>query len=218
MTSPTASLVSRPRRGSAQTREAILQAAVAEFAEHGYSGARVERIVERADTNMRLVYVHFGSKEELYGAALEAVYAEIRAKERDLDLANLKPHLAMEKLIDFTIDHFLKHPAFRSLTTYENLLGGQTVAKSQTIAALSSPLIETIRGVLDRGQTEGVFHRSVDPLQFYVSIVALSSHHLNNVHTLSATFQTDLSAPQWRAERAGHVRTMLMAYLTGGAG
>jgi TetR/AcrR family transcriptional regulator len=121
-------------------------------------------------------------------------------------------------LIDFTIDHFLNHPAFRALTTYENLLGGQTVAKSQTIAALSSPLIETIRGVLDRGQTEGVFHRSVDPLQLYVSIVALSSHHLNNVHTLSATFRTDLSAPKWRAERAEHVRTMLLAYLTGGAG
>jgi TetR/AcrR family transcriptional regulator len=210
--------VSRRRRGSLQTREAILQAAVAEFAEHGYSGARVERIVERAGTNMRLVYVHFGSKEELYRAALEAVYAEIRAKERDLDLANLNPRLAMEKLIDFTVDHFLRHPAFRSLTTYENLLGGQTVARSQTIAALSSPLIETIRGVLDRGQTEGVFHRSVDPLQLYVSIVALSSHHLNNVHTLSATFQTDLSAPEWRAERAHHVRTMLLAYLTGGAG
>jgi TetR/AcrR family transcriptional regulator len=72
--------------------------------------------------------------------------------------------------------------------------------------------------VLDRGQTEGVFHRSVDPLQLYVSIVALSSHHLNNVHTLSATFQTDLSAPEWRAERAEHVRTMLLAYLTGGVG
>jgi TetR/AcrR family transcriptional regulator len=218
MTSSPGSLVSRPRRGGAQTREAILQAAIAEFAEHGYSGARVERIVERADTNMRLVYVHFGSKEELYGAALEAVYAEIRAKERDLNLADLTPRLAMEKLIDFTIDHFLNHPAFRSLTTYENLAGGQTVAKSRTIAALSSPLIETIRGVLDRGQRDGVFHRSVDPLQLYVSIVALSSHHLSNVHTLSATFQTDLASAKWRAERAEHVRTMLLAYLTGGAG
>jgi TetR/AcrR family transcriptional regulator len=217
MTSLPGLVVSRPRRGGAQTREAILQAAIAEFAEHGYSGARVERIVERANTNMRLVYVHFGSKEELYGAALEAVYAEIRGKERDLNLADLTPRLAMEKLIDFTVDHFLNHPAFRSLTTYENLAGGQTVGKSQTIAVLSSPLIETIRGVLDRGQRENVFHRSVDPLQLYVSIVALSSHHLNNVHTLSATFQTDLSAPKWRAERAKHVRAMLLAYLTGGA-
>jgi TetR/AcrR family transcriptional regulator len=192
-----------------------LQAAVAEFAEHGYSGARVERIVERASTNMRLVYVHFGNKEELYVAALEAVYAEIRAKERELDLDSIKPRLAMERLVDFTVDHFLNHPAFRTLTTYENLLGGQTVAKSKTIAELSSPLIQTIRGVLKRGQTEGVFHRSVDPLQLYVSIVALASHHLNNVHTLSATFETDLSAPAWRAERAQHVRTMVLAYLTG---
>jgi TetR/AcrR family transcriptional regulator len=182
----------RARRGAAQTREAILQAAVAEFAEHGYSGARIERIVESASTNMRLLYVHFGNKEELYVAALESVYAEIRGKERQLDLAKLKPKLAMERLIDFTVDHFLNHPAFRALTTYENLLGGQTVAKSKTIAELSSPLIQTIRGVLKRGQSEGIFHRSVDPLQLYVSIVALASHHLNNVHTLSATFETDL--------------------------
>ena len=218
MTAPLPTAVPRTRRGSAQTREAILQAALAEFAEHGYSGARIERIVAKANSNMRLIYVHFGSKEELYAAALEAVYAEIRAKERDLDLANLEPLVAMERLIDFTIDHFLNHPAFRSLTTYENLLGGQTVAKSKTIAALSSPLIQTIRGVLQRGQSEGVFRRSVDPLQLYVSIVALASHHLNNVYTLSATFQVDLSAPEWRAERAEHVRTMLLAYLTGGTG
>lgn len=215
MTAPARS--PRTRRGSAQTRDAILQAAIAEFAEHGYSGARIERIVERADSNMRLVYVHFSSKEELYVAALEAVYADIRSKEQELDLANLEPRLSMERLIDFTMDHFLSHPAFRALTTYENLLGGQTVAKSETIAALSSPLIETIRRVLQRGQAEGVFHRAVDPLQLYVSIVALSSHHLSNLHTLSATFQTDLSAPEWRAERADHVRTMLLAYLTGGA-
>jgi TetR/AcrR family transcriptional regulator len=215
MTAPVRTPPPRARRGGAQTREAILQAAVAEFAEHGYSGARVERIVERASTNMRLVYVHFGNKEELYVAALEAVYAEIRAKERELDLDSIKPRLAMERLVDFTVDHFLNHPAFRTLTTYENLLGGQTVAKSKTIAELSSPLIQTIRGVLKRGQTEGVFHRSVDPLQLYVSIVALASHHLNNVHTLSATFETDLSAPAWRDERAQHVRTMVLAYLTG---
>lgn len=141
MSAPLPTAVPRTRRGSAQTREAIFQAALAEFAEHGYSGARIERIVTKANSNMRLIYVHFGSKEELYAAALEAVYAEIRAQERDLDLANLEPLVAMERLIDFTIDHFLNHPAFRSLTTYENLLGGQTVAKSKTIAALSSPLI-----------------------------------------------------------------------------
>ncbi len=206
----------RPKRDGARTRDAILRAAIDEFAEHGFSGARIERIVNRAVTNMRLVYFHFASKEELYFAVLEAVYADIRAQERALDLEALEPHEAIRRFIDFTITHFLNNPAFLKLTTYENLLGGRTVAGSDAIARMSSPLIATIRRILDRGRAAGLFRRDVDALQFYISIVALSCHHLNNVHTLSATFQADLAAPEWLAARAAHIREMLLSYLEWG--
>jgi AcrR family transcriptional regulator len=53
------------------TRERILAAATAEFAEFGVSGARVDRIAAEARANKRAIYDYFGDKEALFGAVLE---------------------------------------------------------------------------------------------------------------------------------------------------
>lgn len=49
-----------------QTRERILRAAAACFAEKGYSGCSVQDIVERAGVSKGAMYVHFKSKAELF--------------------------------------------------------------------------------------------------------------------------------------------------------
>src|SRR5512132_2561490 len=82
-------------QGSA-ARDAILQAAQREFAAKGLGGARVDEIAQRAGANKQLIYYYFGSKDDLYRAALEAVYAEIRELERGLNLGGLPPLEAME--------------------------------------------------------------------------------------------------------------------------
>lgn len=53
----------------------ILAAAVEEFAAHGYAGATVRDICKRAGVNIALVNYHFGSKEKLYAAVAEQVFA-----------------------------------------------------------------------------------------------------------------------------------------------
>ena len=60
----------RPRDAKA-TQERLLLAAIDEFAERGLAGARIDRIAERADANKRLIYAYFGSKDDLFDAALE---------------------------------------------------------------------------------------------------------------------------------------------------
>lgn len=204
----------RPTRDSARTRRAILEAATDEFADFGYSGARVERIVARASTNMRLVYHHFGSKEELYSAVIEHAYEQIREKESWLHLDEGDPLEAMRRLVAFTIEHFRTNPAFLKLTTYENMQNGQVVTKSKRINALSAPLIAKIGSIVGNGFATGSIKRDIDPLQLYISIVSLACHHINNVHTLSATFGTNIADPEWLAARHEHVVDMVMAYLT----
>jgi AcrR family transcriptional regulator len=51
--------------------ERILKAAMREFAKYGFAGARVERILKRADVSPRSLYYHFGSKQGLYDAVRE---------------------------------------------------------------------------------------------------------------------------------------------------
>jgi AcrR family transcriptional regulator len=54
----------------ARTRAAVLEAATAEFAEHGYADARVDRIAERAELTRGAVYSNFPGKRALYLAVL----------------------------------------------------------------------------------------------------------------------------------------------------
>jgi TetR/AcrR family transcriptional regulator len=61
----------RATRDPEGTRRRILDAALHEFSEKGISGARVDAIAARADTNKRMLYHYFGSKDGLYRAVLQ---------------------------------------------------------------------------------------------------------------------------------------------------
>ncbi|PWC08335.1 TetR/AcrR family transcriptional regulator [Mycetocola zhujimingii] len=69
----------RQRRSDGQrTREILLQAAIGCFADHGIDGVGIRAIASRAGTDPALVSRYFGSKEGLFGAALDKVYDEHR--------------------------------------------------------------------------------------------------------------------------------------------
>src|SRR3546814_13057250 len=59
------------RRDADATRARILAAAVTEFATHGHSGGRIDRIAKDAGSNVRMIYAYFGNKSALFDAALQ---------------------------------------------------------------------------------------------------------------------------------------------------
>lgn len=62
-----------PARDAEATRERLLVAATAEFAERGIAGARVDRIAAAASANKAQIYHYFGSKDELFAAVLASL-------------------------------------------------------------------------------------------------------------------------------------------------
>ncbi|MEU3524269.1 ScbR family autoregulator-binding transcription factor [Streptomyces sp. NPDC038707] len=54
-----------------RTRNAVLEAAAAVFAERGYESATIAEILERAEVTKGALYFHFASKEELAQGVLE---------------------------------------------------------------------------------------------------------------------------------------------------
>lgn len=200
-------------RDPERTRARLLEEATREFAAHGYDGARVERVVRAAGVNTRMLYHYFGGKEQLYLAVLDRAYADIRAGEQRLGLDAGDPVEAMRRLVAYTFDFFRSHPAFVQLTRGENMLGGRHVRRSEAIRAISLPLIEAIGRLIERGAASGAFREAADPLQLYVSIVALSAHHINAAHTLSAVFAHDLTDPAWIAARRAHAIAMVLRHL-----
>ncbi|WP_037069857.1 TetR/AcrR family transcriptional regulator [Pseudonocardia acaciae] len=76
------------RRDPERTRERILGAAVEEFGEHGFAGARVSRIAARAGVNAQLISYYFDGKAGLYRALMRkwrAVVTDISRPDRPLD-------------------------------------------------------------------------------------------------------------------------------------
>ncbi|AJT61725.1 hypothetical protein T261_0032 [Streptomyces lydicus] len=59
------------QRDPERTRKLILDAAAAEFAAHGYAGARIAAIAARAGVNQQLISYYFDGKEGLYQAMSE---------------------------------------------------------------------------------------------------------------------------------------------------
>ncbi|MEU8817010.1 helix-turn-helix domain-containing protein [Actinoplanes sp. NPDC048796] len=59
------------QRDAERTRQKILDAAAKEFAAHGYAGARVRAIAERAGVNQQLLSYYFDGKEGLFRAMNE---------------------------------------------------------------------------------------------------------------------------------------------------
>lgn len=66
------------RRDPEGTREALLDAALQEFSQHGLAGARTSEIAARAGVNKQLISHHFGGKEGLYRALVDRWLAEER--------------------------------------------------------------------------------------------------------------------------------------------
>jgi AcrR family transcriptional regulator len=60
-------------RDAQRTRAALLDAARDEFAEHGYAGARIDRIASRAGVRKQLFYQYFKSKEAVFEQILDSV-------------------------------------------------------------------------------------------------------------------------------------------------
>jgi len=207
--------VLRWQRDPEGMRLRILEAAKQEFATHGLAGARVDRIAAEAGANKRMLYYHVGNKEDLYLAVLEGAYEKIRAEERGLDLEHLDPPEAIRRLIDFTWNYFIRNPEFLALLNTENLARARHLKRSTKVKSMHSPFVEMIRTVVRRGVASGDFQVSVDPVQLYISIAALSFFYLSNSATLSVIFGRDLLKQDAKDERLEHMVALVLAALTG---
>jgi AcrR family transcriptional regulator len=58
------------RPGPTRTKDAIMAAARAQFAERGYTATTLRSVARAAGVHPALIHHHFGSKEQLYNAAL----------------------------------------------------------------------------------------------------------------------------------------------------
>src|SRR4051794_33368803 len=192
-------------RNPERTQAEILEVARREFAEHGYSGARVDEIAERTRTTKRMIYYYFGSKEGLYMAVLETAYRGIREAEQRLQVDHVDPVVAMRRLAELTFDHHLDHQAFIRLVAIENIHRGEYIGRLDSLRSLAQPATSLLDEILSRGREQGVFRADVDALDVHLLISSYCVFQVANRYTFGFLFDVDFTEESQRA----HLRRML---------
>lgn len=108
---------------SEQTRNRLYQAALAEFAQYGVAGARVDRIAQAAQANKQAIYLYFGDKEKLFATVLEQTLGELAAAvPAPTDAADVTDY------VDRLFTYHQDHPEVTRLLLWEALeYGDRTV-------------------------------------------------------------------------------------------
>src|SRR5467141_2674676 len=169
----------RPRKRaeqqrSVETRGAILDAAIAEFAERGFEGASIRAIADHLGLQHPLITYHYRSKDILWRAAAEHAFEQIRAgwdssapENSDLPpLARLREEYAT--LFRYTVA-FPEFHRFMRQEAFTNNPRLKWVAET-----VLSPLLGRLIPQLVAAQKQGLLP-AVDPILFHYMMVSLTA-------------------------------------------
>jgi AcrR family transcriptional regulator len=142
------------------TKARLLTAATAEFAARGIAGARVDRIAADASLNKNLIYVYFGSKEQLFDAVyFQSVTEFLKAVAFDAhDLPGYAGAL---------FDYFRARPELIRLARWHSLErpGALPIAEQDKRSKVQA---------LARAQAEGVVNAGVAPEDLLTLVLTLA--------------------------------------------
>ncbi len=165
-----------PRRGRAHdakgAREAILNAAEAVFAQHGFDGARIDAIAAEAGYNKSLLFQYFGDKLGLYAEVNKRIDREIN----ELGVRVLAPSLEdetiasdahrfrtfLETTIGALFDYLLEHPRLVRIILWEQAEGWQTYAR--IFSQFETEDVDQIRTLFSKARRAGLLRSDFDPL------------------------------------------------------
>lgn len=152
-------------RHPARTRERILAAALREFSDKGFAGARVDRIARRARVNKRMLYHYFGNKESLFREILARKVRERAA------WSVTAPDDAAESLV-FWFDTACRDRDWVRLMEWEAL--GRAEGGAHDDTERRAAFQKGVGQVRER-QERGLLRADVDPGHLLLAMIALTT-------------------------------------------
>ncbi len=162
---------------SVSTREAILAAASAQYAERGYDGVSMRDVAAAASIQPASLYHHFKDKDALVLAALEHVLAVRVAVGREILLKPEAPEQRLDAFVDWLTHLFFDDAAFARMTMHGALDGND-----QRRAYLATAVIDSVFAPL--AQLIAELSDAADPGLAAASIFSLVAGH----YQLASTF------------------------------
>jgi AcrR family transcriptional regulator len=185
-----------PVRDADATRARILEAATAEFAEHGLAGGRVDRIAAAARTNKAQLYHYFGGKETLFDVVFDR-YVQQNVVGGWFDPERLPEYAAG------AYDAYLHDPVLVRLATWARLERTPTGDLYARAGGIDVQVVARI----EKAQAEGVLVDGVAPLEIFCLVIAMASAWAQSSLTITASVDEPEAVHAARREAlAGAVR------------
>src|SRR5712672_3351976 len=169
----------RPRKRAEQqrsleTRGAILDAAIAEFAERGFEGASIRAIADRLGLQHPLITYHYRSKDILWRAAAEHAFAQIRAgwDTSAPENSDLPPLTRLREEYATLFRYTVAFPEFHRFMRQEAFTNNPRLKwLAETVLA---PLLRRLIPQIVAAQRQGLLP-AVDPILFHYMMVSLTA-------------------------------------------
>ena len=140
------------------SRERLLQAAMEEFLEKGYAGARTTEIARRAATSHSMLHYYFSSKEQLYAQVEAEAVALVRAMAEGVSATEGLP--AVERVVETVAWQFgflCEHPALPRFLVAEVLGKAEPTERlREAVAEAVQRAVASLQRTLDEAAREGV--------------------------------------------------------------
>lgn len=191
----------RSRSGSRnqpeQTRAAILEAALREFADEGLEGARTDAIAAAAGVNKALLYYYFKDKEALYGAVLDRVFGKLTERLHHALDASSTPREAILNYAGTHFDYIAESCLYPRLVQREFMRAGRSPSPHlrRIVSQFFKPLLGRLSAIVRDGIARGEF-RPVDPQQFIFSMVGIIVFYFNSLPTVEMISGCDPLTPE----------------------
>jgi len=169
-----------------ELRRLILEAATDEFAEHGFSGARIDNISKAAGTVDRMIYYYFDKKDGLYRAVLEHIYEDINREMRTFECELDDPLASIRKLVIHNWEYHTQRPQAVRLLMNENLLRGVHLQKFSKIRHIHHPLISTTERLLEEGKRRKLIRQDAEVETTLLTILSLVFFYVSNQYTCAS--------------------------------
>jgi len=197
-----------------QSRAAILNAAVREFARDGAAGARTDAIARRAGVNKALLYYYFKDKETLYNAVLDQVFSGLRSAVHQALSQDLPPARKLAAYVHAHFDYIALHPLYPRIVQAEMMRAGQgDPSRMRRIARqYFRPVFIELAALLNEGAQRAEF-RPVDPFHFIPSMISVIVFHFNTTLVMKFMTGKDPMSPKNVAARRDAVLDFISAAL-----
>jgi len=160
-------------------RQRILDAALEEFAIHGFLGASIRQIAKRANAQHQLIIHHFGNKDVLWKTVVaDQLRVTNDVYERILNAERVEgPTAALRILIREFVDWSAENPAFHRLVAYESQ--GHSERMSWLIRNYYSVLYQTTTRLIREAQKAGDVREGA-PHRLYFAMTGMVNSRFQN--------------------------------------